>query len=241
MTRAIKRRTGLLFTIVFLSPFLSFASKKKNVFFEDGLSQESVLPLFDSKKVVRSRSILLKNKVEIALTFSNNLSETFFNSFQYGGGFTYYFNEEFGLGFSFLKYLPGISADGEAIGKEARNINFENVPDPLDITLAHLQWNLYYGKMSLSKSTVINTHLYTLSGLCLYRIREQNSIGVDVGIGQKFYLSKTISLRSDFIALVFSGPDVFSTRSDMPQPISNFETKTYIHFLFSLGLSFLTD
>ena len=95
-----KNKIGLFFIITFLAPAFLFA-KKKNIFFEDGLAQESVLPLFDSKKAVKSRSIRLKNRLETAFIFSNNLSETFYTSAQYGGGLVYYINEEFGLGFSF--------------------------------------------------------------------------------------------------------------------------------------------
>ena len=227
-----------LFLISIIPTFL-LGNTKKSFFYEDDLSRESVIPVFNSKKVVRSRSIRLKNRLETTFAISRNLSEVFFEAIQYSGGIIYYINEEFGLSVSFFKNLSGLSPDAKAIFEESKNVDFNNAPEPLDTTLLNLQWNLYYGKMSLSKSTVLNTHLYTLSGLSLHRIRGDSLLGIDLGIGQKFYFSKSISLRTDLSMIVFSGPDILSNNLKEYREASDFKKKLHFHFLLSLGLSFL--
>ena len=213
---------------------------------DEDLATESVLPVFDRPEAVKSRVVELKNRIELGGLFGYALTEPFFNPMQFGGTLSYHFNEVHGVNVLATTFLSGLSNEGRQLNpipglNPPRNMNLQFAPQPKMLWLASYQYSGFYGKLSLTKSYVMNLHLYGLLGAGMYTIGDTSYPTVSLGVGQKFHFTPNFSLRFDIRALAYNGPNPTSIRLDEQtsvQPNSRFEERLYLEGLLNVGLSY---
>ena len=221
-------------------------------FSDDELATESVLPVFDRKGVVKNRVVTLKKRYELGAGLGLNMTEAIYDNKIFNLSGAYHFDEVHGVNLSATFMTPGLSANGKALknGEIAKsNLEFhaDKAPSPEYSLFANYQATAYYGKISLSKEFVMNLSLYGLLGLGTVSFGDSNSIGLDVGFGQKLYFTDNLALRFDVRLLAYQGPDPTDRKgaiktiqsSDPDLKSSDFETTTYYHTHRTLGLVYL--
>lgn len=193
---------------------------------EEELARETTLPVFDKRRAVLNRHITTVEKFEVGGGFGLEMNEPFYNDYMFNLQGTYNFTETHSLNILGLFWMDGISTYGEQLKAgvdKDKNGNFTgpNDVEPFDPTKApHPVWGLfgnyqftaYYGKISVSKLGVMNLNLYGLAGLGYINMDQVSTVGLNLGVGQNFFFTKTFGLRLDLRWLIFQGPDATSQK-----------------------------
>ena len=225
------------------------ATAAQNIEFpEEELATESVLPIFDQPVSVKNRAVTMTGKFEGEILGGYSLTEAFFNPVSFGASVTYHLSETSGINIFGLYYVGGLSDKGQALNghveKSTINANLQYGPQNKYLLLGNYEFSAYYGKISISKDYVMNLHLYGLAGLGGLAIGDGTVPVVSLGIGQKFYLNKSLALRADLRFLFYEGPNIGSTRLDLPsikgvQSNSYFSNKFFADGLMTVGVDYL--
>ena len=216
-------------------------------FDEEELARESVLPVFDNPAIVRSRLVETKGRVEFVLNAGLSLNEAFYNTLNYGGVIGYHIDETNGVELLFNSMAGGLSTYGEQLkrgeGLEAPNtFDASLAPSPKSMFSLNYHYTAYYGKISLSKQTIMNLSLYFGGGAGMITIGQKQNPVVTLTMGQRLYYSSNVALRIDLSVFTYQGPDPTSislATGSSPQPYSAFSEKLYINPSFNIGLVLL--
>lgn len=211
---------------------------------EEELAKESVLPIFNSTAVVRSRLVNLEGRFELGLNSGINLNDAYYNPLTFGLLVTYHFNEIHGVNISYNQWFEGLSTYGKQL-KNGEGLSGGNTfdaslaPQLQSMYFLNYQFTAYYGKISLTKQSVMNLSLYTLAGLGMMNYKGGSEVAVNLGIGQRLYFSPDWALRFDLSMNMFSGIEPSSI--DLPansgeKSYSSFAKETRVNLLFSVGL-----
>jgi outer membrane beta-barrel protein len=214
---------------------------------DNELASESVLPVFDHPEAVKQRLVPLARRIEIGINGSYALTEPFYNPISFGLTAAYHINESHAFNLLGQSFMSGLSSYAKQLNPvpgttPAQNANLQYAPAPKYLFLANYQYTGYYGKISLSKDTVMNLSLYGLFGVGMIGIGDSSNPVLSIGIGQKFYLSSKFAFRFDLRALAYQGPDVLSLNLSgrtSEVPTSEFEKKLQFGSLLSAGVIYL--
>ncbi len=213
------------------------------------LAPESVLPLFDKAVSVRDRRIVSRGRIEMGIFSGFSLLESFYSQYSVGVSSSYHFNEINALHASFFYWIPGLTEQAHSL-RERHNIFLEKAPSPESYLTLEYQHSSFYGKMSISKNYVINTHIYGLLGGGVQLTGEATYPTFNFGLGQKLYFSKLLALRVDLRGVLYSGPNplkgpAFGGESNKRRPphrgssnlsSEDFESQLIFSTLLSVGM-----
>lgn len=234
---------------------VSFAKKIR--LSEDELSQEAVMPVFDEKIVIKNRRVSHKGRVELGLYGGNVLSEAIYDPLTFGASLAYHFDNTHGFLATIGVYQDKLSGNGEAlkngesipISGPVRYFDASRAPQKEFMIAGHYQYSAYYGKVSITKESVMNLSLYGLLGAGVYSIGGEIAPLINFGVGQRFYFTKNIAFRLDLLLSSFYGPDITSTAGtsnslDNSTPLpdvdpSAFEKKLLFDTQINFGLTLL--
>lgn len=194
---------------------------------EEELARESTLPVFDKQRAVLNRNVITDKHFEFGAGIGLEMNEPYYNDYMFQAMGTYNLSERSAVNVLGLMWMDGLSDYGEQL-KKGRNTG-PNQFQPFDASKApHPKFGLflnyefiaYYGKISISKQGVMNLNTFAIAGLGYINMDQSNAIGLNLGVGQNFFLTKNFGLRADLRWLIFQGPDPTSVRPLSP-------TKTY--------------
>lgn len=239
-------KNGLKAVLIMVAALLlhkaAFAAEKINLPPEE-LAQESVLPVFDKPVSVKNRAIVTEKRFEADVFYGYAMTEAIANVSKIGLGVYYNTTEQSAWGLLLAKNFSGLSSYAEQLHSQY-DLDYSRAPAP-EMT-AMLDYNLkaFYGKMSFSKSVVINTILYGSGSLGAVKYVHKTFPAAAIGIGQKFYFSKNWSLRADFRVYANQAPVPFlkgkMKDTDLPVPsYDEFEEKFQTSTTLDIGLSYL--
>lgn len=203
--------------LTFFSVFLSLSSiglaapSQVIKFPDEELARESVLPKFKDTKMVLNRNVTTAKKLSMGPDFGFALNEPFNNPFQYGAFINYHLDETkaFNLLFNMLSGANSSYTNQiNTVNNGSVNFGLENRPRPKYLVLGNLQYNAFYGKISLTKQFVMNLMLYGLIGGGAINVGGDVYPALSLGLGQKFYFTKKLALRMDLRSIMFNGPNV---------------------------------
>lgn len=203
-----------LFLAAFLLQKVAFAAEVVELPQEE-LAQESVYPVFDKPVSVKNRNILTTGKVEIGGYYGNAMTEPIFNVSKLGFAAYYHWSEEHAIGGFFESNLSGLSKYGEQLksvpssnGSTIR-LDFTRAPAPQSSIMVDYNFKAFYGKMSLSKSIVFNLSTFGSLAAGLVKYTHKAYPGIALGLGQKYYMTKQLSLRVDLRMFMHNAPIPF--------------------------------
>jgi outer membrane beta-barrel protein len=244
----------LLSPLLLLSLFAnSFAFADDIEFPEEELARETTLPVFDQRRVVLNRNVVTDERFELALGGGMEMNEPFYNDMMGQIQGTYNFNETSALNVQGLYWMDGLSSYGEQL----RNGTCPSSPAdtsnhcPFDATKApHPEWGLfanyqftaYYGKISITKTGVMNLNLFALAGLGYINMGSTGGVGANLGVGQNFFFTRNFGLRFDIRWLIFQGPNATTEDirpTDEAPPPESFDKMIHYNGQLGLGLVFI--
>jgi len=228
----------LLLALSVLSP-LAFADDIE--FPEEELARESTLPVFSKQRAVLNRNIVTEKRFEFALGAGLEMNEPFYNDYLFSAQGTYNFNETSALNIHGLFWNSGLSDYGEQLkpGSPGKFDPFDadKAPHPTFGVFANYQFIAYYGKISITKQTVMNLNLFGLAGLGYLNLDPLHTVALNLGVGQNFFFTKRFGLRTDLRWIIYRGPDA---TSQSLKPTDNPEAGAFderLYFNAQLGLS----
>jgi outer membrane beta-barrel protein len=174
------------------------------------LAQESVLPVFENAPMVKNRHILTKGRFELGGFYGMALTEPIANVSKFGAALYYHFNEDHVLGVLYSKNSTGQSDYAKQLNGSF-SLDFSRAPFPEYSLMADYNYKMLYGKMSLTKTTVLNLSLFASAAAGTVKYVHKSYPALAFGVGQKFYLGKQWALRMDLRLYAHQAPVPFKT------------------------------
>ena len=194
----VRNGVGMLLKIVGAFLILSgsaFASEVVELPKEE-LAQESVLPVFDNPTSVKNRAVVTQGHVEFGGYYGTALTEPIANVSKLGATLYYHTSEDHAFGVTYSKNFAGQSSYANQLNSKY-NLDFSRSPAPDYTLMADYNIKMFYGKMSLSKSLVLNLVLFGTASLGTVKYVHKSYPAAALGVGEKFYLNSQWALRFD--------------------------------------------
>lgn len=217
---------------------------------EEELAKESVLPRFERGEAVKNRNVVTNKKFELGAFGGWNFTEAIYNQMKFGFNAGYHISEGSAFVLNFNFFMPGRNKQYTDMLLSGFKLDFTRTPDVQFSTWLNWEMKAYYGKMSWTKSGVMNVHLCPILGVGIIKYAHKVYPGINFGLGQKFYFSNNFSLRADFKLQYAQGPNPFlgggallteingAPNNAIPSP-SAFEDKFTLGTILDIGASFL--
>lgn len=210
---------------------------------QEELAKESVLPVFDRPVSVKNRNIVTEGRIDLNLFYGMALSEPIYNVSRFGLSGYYHTSEDHAFGLLFSQNSSGLSQYANQL-KDQFNLDFGRAPRPESTLMGDWNLKMYYGKMSLTKNTVLNLSLYTTVGAGIVKYVHKSYPAIAPGLGQKFYLGKHFALRFDMRLFMHQAPIPFLDNALKPgtDPVPSFdrfEERLTFTTMLDAGLTYL--
>lgn len=219
---------------------------------EEELARESTLPVFNKRRAVLNRNVLSAERFEMGIGGGLEMNEPYYNDYMMSFQGTYNYNETSALNVQGLYWASGLSTYGEQL--KAGRVHSPRQSDdfsPFDASKApHPQWGVfanyeyiaYYGKISITKQSVMNLNLFGVAGLGYINMGSASTFGMNLGLGQNFFVTNNMGLRVDLRWLIFQGPDATSQALDPKKAApsaSSFGNRIFYNTQLGLSLVFI--
>jgi outer membrane beta-barrel protein len=208
----------------------------------DELAKESVTPIFDKNISTKNRNIVTEGKFDVNGFYGWALSEPIASVSKLGLTAYYHPSENHAWGLMFAKNFAGVSIYAQQL-KERYSLDFSRVPAPEMTLMADYNLNGFYGKMSLSKKTVLNMHVLGSLAGGVVKYQHKTFPAVAIGAGQKFYFSKSWGFRFDLRLYIHNAPVPFLADklkvASAPPEYSEFKERLHYISVLDVGVSYL--
>ncbi|MNT40693.1 hypothetical protein D3C72_1770220 [compost metagenome] len=146
------------------------------------------------------------------------------------------------MGILFAKNASGLSKYAKQLEEE--DMDFSVAPKPESTFLVDYNLKAYYGKMSMSKSIVLNTILYGSGGIGMVKFQNKAYPALALGLGQKFFFNSHWALRFDLRMYANQAPIPFNkgaktTDPSYPADYGDFEERLTYTSNLDFGLTYL--
>lgn len=206
--------------IILLACLISIVSRADEIEFPDEeLARETTLPVFEKRRAVLNRIVETEGRIEFGGGMGLEMNEPYYNDIMVQVMGTYNLTDTSAINVQGLMWMDGLSTYGEQL--KVGRVGGTNPVESFDAMKApHPQWGIfgnyefiaYYGKISLTKQTVMNLNLFGIAGLGYINMDTANAIALNLGVGQNFFFTKRFGLRADVRWLIFQGPNATTQR-----------------------------
>lgn len=214
----------------------------------DELARESVVPVFDNVISVKNRNVSTTGRIDLSLFYGLALTEAIADTSKYGIELNYHLNEFHTLGILFAMTNNGLSKDAQGL-KNQFGLDYNRVPKPQNTMMLNYDYSPFYGKLSVTKESVINTTIYGSIALGMVKYQHKSYPALSLGIGERFYFTPNFSLKADFKIYAHNAPVPFKggvlhdgSAGSSADPVPNYDVfddrLTYITNL-QLGVNYL--
>jgi outer membrane beta-barrel protein len=186
--------------------------------------------------------IITERKIETHALYGISLSEAVANTSRVGIGLYYNWTEDHSLGILYVKNSSGLSSYSNQLNTKF-GWDLSRAPGPDSTTLLDYNFKAYYGKMSLEKMAVGNFILFFSGSGGIVKYVHKTYPALSLGIGQKFFFNRSLSLRFDFRLQGHNAPNPFKkglieNGTEVPA-YNQFEDQFDLNQIAEVGLSFL--
>lgn len=215
------------------------AGQEEVRFSKKELAKETTLPVFRNHKVVRSRRVKTKGRVELDLMFGKTLNDALFDTYPIVAQANYHWTEVHGFQLEFGTFSTAENSFVDAI-RDARGPAFTMSEVPRVESQYSLLWEYtpYYGKISFSKQNVLNLSIYTVLGFGQLNYTGGSSSVIHVGFGQKLYFSKNWGMKLDLRGKMYEFAD-FPDKDKGSTQAPPFDMKNTFNMELTVGLIYL--
>lgn len=211
-------------------------------FAEEELPREAVMPRLDTPKAVLSRKLSYENRWQADLYAGWLLDEAFYNNQYMGVQGSYSWSEASGVGLRYLTFGSGLSDYGKQFeGSGSPPPDFDRSNGPKSGWMAFYERRMMYGKLSVSKWTIIPAFLTwnIEGGMLKYGARQLPLVGGSVS--NRFFLKPHFAVGLGVHAYLRQMVDPLSAdlrRTPVPAE-DDFKTTSKFSMALDFGLSYL--
>lgn len=212
---------------------------------EEELARESTLPVFSKRRAVLNRNVLTAERFEVGAGGGIEMNEPYYNTYMFNAQLTYNYSETSAFNVQGLFWMPGLSSYGDQLKlgvtsgpHQVEQFDALKAPHPEWAFLVNYEYIAYYGKISITKQTVMNLNLFGIAGAGYINMGQVGVPALNLGLGQNFFITKNVGLRADLRWLIFQGPNAASQHlrpTDAPQA-SAFANRIYYNTQLGLAL-----
>lgn len=206
------------------------------------LAKESVTPVFDKNPSTKNRNIVTENHFDMNGFYGWALTEPIASVSKLGLSVYYHTSENHAWGVMFAKNFAGVSTYAQQL-KNQYGLDFSRAPAPDSTLMFDYNLKAFYGKMSLTKKTVLNMHMLATASGGVVKYQHKTYPAMALGVGQKFYFSKSWGLRLDLRVYAHNAPIPFllnKLKEPTPAPdYSEFNERMTLTSVLDIGLSYL--
>ncbi len=199
-----------LVVFILISNHMIFAETSEVAVPKDELATETVYPIFDQAKVVRNRNVQTTGRIDVGLFGGLALTEPIANTSKFGLAVNYHLSEYHSLGLFYVQNSTGLSKDAEGL-KNDFGLDYSRAPQPQNTIMLDYNYKPYYGKLSFTKNGVINTTIYGSLAGGMIKYQHKSYPALAVGLGERFYFGKSLSLKTDLRLFVHQAPIPFKS------------------------------
>lgn len=210
---------------------------------DEELARESVLPVFEHPEMVKNRNVPLAKRFEFGAFLGTNVNEAFYDQILYGAQATYHFTEMSGvqLLFSMInasssQYVPQLNE------VSTPPLRYELLPKPKYFFLGSYEFTPFYGKISITKQSVLNLTTFATLGVGMFALGDTQTPVLGIGLGQNFFFGKSWGLKLDMKSLIYSGIDPVSVDLNAvgkTASVADYKRQMVVNFTVSAGLVIL--
>jgi outer membrane beta-barrel protein len=209
---------------------------------DDELAKESVLPVFDNTVSVRNRNVMMSGRFDVGVFGGVALTEPIASTTKFGFEVNYHLNEDHSVGGFYALNTTGLSKDAQGLLNDFR-LDFSRAPKLKNYMMLDYNYSPFYGKLSFSKNFVMNTTIFGSCSLGLVQYEHKSYPALALGLGERFYFGKQLSLKVDFRFFAHQAPIPFqegAIRDTDPVPaLSSFKERLTYTSNLQLGLNYL--
>jgi hypothetical protein len=211
-------------------------------FSEEELPREAVMPRLDTPKAVLNRKLSYTNRFTVDAAAGWLLDEPFYNNQYFAVQGTYNWTEASGAGLKILNFGSGLSDYSKQFAASVSpGPDFNRAKGPKSGFMGFYERRMMYGKLSISKNTVIPAFLtWELEGgMMSYGSRNLPLAGA--GISNRFFVTPHLGVTLALHGYVRQTVDPLSAElRNNPAPAeSDFKTTTKLSTALDLSLSYL--
>lgn len=189
--------------------------------------------------VVQNRLYSKKQRFHLGLQGGIGYSDPFLQIYNVGSSLGYFFDETFGVALIGWKYLV---SDSSALTRFKEEKKGEiNLNRPNWFLGAELNYSVLYGKLSLLGKKIIYYDMHLSGGGGVTDTYSGKYPTGHLGVGQRFFVSKSISIRVDYRLMYFREKIVEQTVSTSLGNVigtrANWNNQITLGFDFSFGSS----
>lgn len=235
-----------LFSGLLLSSALAWSATDVIELPQEELARETVLPKFDRPVSVKNRLVSTEQKMEFAATYGWNFTEPIYEQGHYNLMGGYHWSETSGMLLQYTIWGKGRNKTyTDPLAEGNKQLDFSRTPNIQSSIFGYYEWRIFYGKLSLTKMSTMNLHLFPIFGLGMIQYSHKSYYGTQAGLGWKFYFTPTVAIRTDLKLQYAQGPSPFlgggklnKTNPTTPDA-GEFQDKWGLDTMFDLGVSFL--
>lgn len=208
---------------------------------EEELSRESVLPVFETRTDVLHRHVETTRRFEFGGGGGLEINEPFYSDAIFSAHGGYHFSNLHGVNVEGIYWTTGLSDYGKQI-KHDWAFDPNRAPHPLWGVVGNYEFTAYYGKISLTKQTVMNLNFVFYGGPLYINMAGYNAFGGDIGLGQNYFITPQVALRLDLRMMIFRGPNAASydlSHTTGPVSASAFPQKFFFNNHAEVSVVFL--
>lgn len=244
------RRRGLLWMArliaasLLLAPGSLLAQEEGEEPMESTGRERKTTSLEEKIRPVSGHLFLKDSRVEISPTLGLSLADAFFQKYSVGAKASYHITETFSIGahgsyaLNFAGSALSVCRTSEegAVSCARPEVNqLKDVPGKIDLMAGiDVAWAPIYGKISLLAEKVLHFDMQVVAGASGIRYQAPGGkmtfgVGGHIGIGQRFFISESVTLRAELRDYIYRADTVRLGESS-----SKFENQ----IMFELGVSF---
>lgn len=209
---------------------------------ENELPSESVIPKLDTSTVVLNRTIQKAKHISAGLSYGQLLDEMFYNSQLLSLELRYNISEMGAWGFRWDQWMGGATTYTDTFAADVSQLQFAAAPSRKSGVFILRAFDLYYGKVSLGKETIIPLHMSWLAMVGMQNYESAWLPAVQGGGQLRMYFLKKFALDLQYIFSAYQKVDPTSTNvrasNGIPQETA-FSKKANLGQVFQLGVSYL--
>jgi outer membrane beta-barrel protein len=150
----------------------------------------------DRIKAVPRKAVLKRGRLELAGFGSLSLNDPYWEHFAVSGAVVYYPHDSFGIGVGADYLYAHVRQDNLDVVRQSRTSVPAVFEKPRLFAHVDLYWIPIYGKISVANTVIVHFDFYATAGAGFSTaFGERQPPAVNVGVGQRYFLSDWFALR----------------------------------------------
>lgn len=203
-------------------------------------AEDTYYSLTDSNQSVLNRTRKFSNSYQFDFNSGLTPEELVSNKKYLLFRISYYTNEKYSFGLGAKTRYGGRTANSEQLLQTAQQLDFDRASGAKNSQFVTVGYNIFYGKISLTKNTTMNTFTKIVTDFGLQSYSQTNRPFIQSSMEQSFFLMHNVALGFGIGLGAAEIVDPTSVNISMLQPVpseSSFSTKVQFNYFYSLNIN----